>query len=61
MDDAVGDTELCVNLPAMLFGAKYCRLLSLCVMFTQFSSCQSMDLRSSEHQCDLLFNDELSC
>jgi len=29
MDDAVGDTELCVNLPAILFGAKYCRLLPL--------------------------------
>jgi hypothetical protein len=25
-DSAVGDTELCVNLPAMLFGAKYCRM-----------------------------------
>ena len=23
MDDAIGDTELCVNLPDMLFGAKY--------------------------------------
>jgi hypothetical protein len=29
MDDAVGDTELCVNLTAMLFGAKYCRMLPL--------------------------------
>jgi hypothetical protein len=30
MDGAVGDIELCFNLPAMLFGAKYCRLLPLC-------------------------------
>jgi len=29
MDDAVGDTELCVNLPAMLFGAKCCGLWPL--------------------------------
>jgi hypothetical protein len=29
MDVAVGDNELCVNLHAMLVGAKYCSLLPL--------------------------------
>ena len=29
MDVAVGETELFVKFPTMLFGAKYCRLLPL--------------------------------
>jgi hypothetical protein len=68
MDDAVGDTELCVTfLPCCLVlstvDCDHCNAV-LYVMFTGFSSCQSTELKSSECQYDVLFNDEfifLSC
>lgn len=53
MDEAVGDTVLCVDLPAMLFGAECCGL-------TEFSSCQSVDLKSSERRYNFLFSGGLS-